>query len=211
MPQGDGSVLLELPMENNNNNTNTAFQPTITGDQSSVMGEDGPLPFALALGQNNNNAAVIPDTLNPRNYGLELKAVGNENREDISFTTSFTNDNGDDGPLLFALALGQNNQNAAVIPDTLNPRNIALELKFPGENENIDVENLSVNNDRDGPLLFVLLPDNQTDNNDSTAPGACNSETPKADTLELTNIILESDATNDVPLGSETTTNAYQR
>ncbi|TGO43282.1 hypothetical protein BHYA_0002g00870 [Botrytis hyacinthi] len=128
-----GSVLLELPMENNNNNTNTntTVQPTITGDQSSVIGEDGPLLFALTLGQNNNNGT------------------------------------------------GPRQNNVQQCPDTLHPTNIALELEFAGENEDNDVENLPVNNDRDGPLLFVLLPDSQTDNNDSTAPGACNSEKPK--------------------------------
>ncbi|TGO25633.1 hypothetical protein BPAE_0076g00360 [Botrytis paeoniae] len=84
----DGPVLLELLMENNNKNTKVAANPTLTGDQSSVIGEDGPLLFALTLGQNNNNPAAnhditnaIPDTLDPRNFGLKLKVVGNEDNK----------------------------------------------------------------------------------------------------------------------------------
>ncbi|KAF5876217.1 putative phytanoyl- dioxygenase family protein [Botrytis fragariae] len=183
----DGSVLLELPMENNNNNTNTAAQPTM------------PPPI---------NPSQVP------NFGLELKAVGIEDGEDISMTTSSTNDNGDDGPLLSGRSLNNQNNNNRTDPrqnsvqqrpDTLHPTNIALELEFPGENELLIWTIYP-----DGPLLFVLSPDNQTVNDDSTAPGACNSEKPKADALDLTDIVLELDATNDVPLGSETTTNVCE-
>ncbi|KAF7940191.1 uncharacterized protein EAE98_000318 [Botrytis deweyae] len=74
-------------MGNNNNDTNTTTQPTLTGDQSSVIGQDRPLLFALNLDQNNNNSAAnyaitstISDALNPRNFGLELKVVGNEDK-----------------------------------------------------------------------------------------------------------------------------------
>ncbi|TGO59768.1 hypothetical protein BCON_0041g00330 [Botryotinia convoluta] len=112
-----GPLLLELPMGTNNNDTNTATQPTLTVDQSSVIGEDRPLLFAFKLGQNNNNSAadyvitnVIYDTLDLRNFGLELKAVGNEDEKDISITTSSANDDENDGSLSEAKKHSPNNE-----------------------------------------------------------------------------------------------------
>ncbi|TEY66816.1 hypothetical protein BOTCAL_0131g00270 [Botryotinia calthae] len=178
--------LLELLMGNNDNNTKTAAQTTLTGGKSSIIGEDELLLFALTLGQNNNNSAAnytitnaIPNTLDPKDFALELKAIGNEDDKDISVTASFNNNNG----------TGPRQKNVQPCLGTLHPTT-ALELKFPGKDDNDDMDDLSFRNDRDAPLTFVLLLDRKTANNTSNAPDACNSETPKANTSDLKNITL---------------------
>ncbi|KAJ8066189.1 hypothetical protein OCU04_005275 [Sclerotinia nivalis] len=127
----------------------TDNEAAINNDPSSINDEDGPLLFALMLGQNNKSAAAdkaIPDTLDTGNFALELASAETNDEEAIGNDLLSIND--EDGPLLFALMLtNQNNNNkcrdepgvkAGSIPDTLNPTNIALELKCPAQDDNVN-------------------------------------------------------------------------
>ncbi|KAF7863801.1 hypothetical protein EAF04_006766 [Stromatinia cepivora] len=176
--------------------------------------DDGSLTLALLMGDNDNNAAAqaaatdaIADTLDPQNYDSDLEPAGTDDETAIDNGASSIND--EDGPLLFALMLTNHNNNkkhardpgatVGPIPDTLNPTNIALELKCPPQDDDGNIDNLSIDGE-DGPLLFALLLNNQNNNNNpnynynnnnnnKNNPGATASSVP--DTLNPTNMALE--------------------
>ncbi|KAF5871943.1 putative phytanoyl- dioxygenase family protein [Botrytis fragariae] len=186
---GDGPLLLALLMGNNNNNANAAAQPApenavsdtlnpnhfaleltsaengeeeIDNNPSSIDGEDGPLLFGLLLNNQNNNNGTDPrlnnarpsDTLDPRDFALELKTVEGQSAD------------GEDGPLLLSLTTVKTPTKAfSAVPDTLDPRSVALELKSAVANDNVNINESSVEVGGDGPLLFALLLNNQNNNN----------------------------------------------
>ncbi|KAB8304354.1 hypothetical protein EYC80_003764 [Monilinia laxa] len=196
-------------------------------DRSSIG--DGPLLLTLLMGNNNNNSAAqaqlqdILDTLNPRNFSLELKPTQSDVSEEFDNDLSVVNNDGDDGPLLFSLLLTNQNNNYlatvgttvdddGVIPDTLDPRHIALEQissQSPLEKANDfssskiyaknDIPSSSTNSE-DGPLLFALLLNNQNNNNNPNASIA-NLSSPE-DTLDPKNIALELKAPEDDDLNN---------
>ncbi|KAJ8060005.1 hypothetical protein OCU04_011617 [Sclerotinia nivalis] len=218
-PATNNAISNSIPDTLDPRNFGLELNPTRSNDEEAMHNhplsnsdDDGPLLFSLILINQNKNAAAadvtpVSDTLDRKEFALELKAVGNED-EGISIASSSANDNSDDGPLLFGLLLNNQNNNNGTDPsqnnaqpcsDTLDPTNIALELKSLVEDDNMNIDNLSVNDDRDGSLLFALLLNNQNNNNNPNAPGACNNDNPKADTLDPTNIALESEP----PVGTD--------
>ncbi|THV44969.1 hypothetical protein BGAL_0549g00020 [Botrytis galanthina] len=176
---------------------------------SSTDGEDGPLLFGLLLNNQNNNNGKDPalnnvnngnSTLSPSGVALELKPDQN----DIEGTAEngSSSIDGEDGPLLFALLLNnRNNNNCApnidpnaqakrAISDTLDPRSVALELKFPVSND-VDINDISVDTSgEDGPIAFALLLGNQN-NNAAANPQIQNNGTPIADSLDPRSVTLE--------------------
>ncbi|TGO36571.1 hypothetical protein BHYA_0121g00320 [Botrytis hyacinthi] len=211
------------PALNNVNNGNSTLSPsdvalelkpiqneiegTADNRPSSIDGEDGPLLFALLLNnQNNNNSAPnvapvgkenreISDTLDPRSVALELKSpVGN----DADANDTPVEASGEDGPLIFALMLGnQNNNNAPnpntqnngnVIVDSLDSRQFVLELDGPEDSSSSDTDRLI--SEGDGPLLLTMLLANQNQNNGNKAVAAAMNQ-PIADTLDPSDTITE--------------------
>ncbi|KAF7902889.1 hypothetical protein EAF00_002791 [Botryotinia globosa] len=194
-------VALELkPIQNE-------IEGTADNGSSSIAGEDGPLLFALMLtNHNNNNSApnhapntqaksVISDTLDPRCVTLELRTPVGENADtnNASVETS-----GEDGPLKFALMLGNQNNNAAakpirinsegVIVDSLDTRQVALEFDAPQDGSTNDADQLI--SEGDGPLLLTMLLANQNQNNGNKAVEAA-MKRPIADTLDPSDSITE--------------------
>ncbi|KAI9648096.1 hypothetical protein NHQ30_002725 [Ciborinia camelliae] len=169
---------------------------------SSDNGEDGPIVLGLLAGQRNqpvpvHRPDVIPDTLDPRTVALEFKPSQNDAGEvldDVKYS-----ENGEDGPIILALMAGQQNTNIprfldyTVIVDTLDPRNVAFELKHSQDNfEEAPVNSTSSANAEDGPLLFAMLLGNQNNNNGSNGSSNANAtDVPIADTLHPRNIALE--------------------
>ncbi|QSZ37434.1 hypothetical protein DSL72_008530 [Monilinia vaccinii-corymbosi] len=178
---------------------------TVSMSTRSIDGSDigdGPLLLTLIMGNNNNNAAAqaLPDTLNPNNFALELTQTESDDEKVINGTPAGY----DDEPLLFALMLGQNDNNTAAIanspenggfPDTLDPRGIGLEVK-PVEIDMSKAIEPSVNG-HDGPLLSMILLTNQNQNNQ--AAGDCqplDTLNPKHLALELSPPANHSEETN---------------
>ncbi|KAF7939028.1 uncharacterized protein EAE98_001364 [Botrytis deweyae] len=171
-------------------------------------GVDGPLLLTLLMGNNNNNATAqaasgnpVSDTLNPDYYALELSSTVNDDEGDIDNDLSTVD--GQDGPLLFALMLNnQNNNNVHPnqnpnqkenneISDTLDPRSVALELKFPVSND-ADINDISVETSgEDGPLLFALLLNNQNNNNNPNQIPDPKENSAISDTLDPRGVALE--------------------
>ncbi|TGO59963.1 hypothetical protein BOTNAR_0153g00170 [Botryotinia narcissicola] len=196
--------------------TGNGVEKAIDNDPSSIAGEDGPLLFALTLNNyNNNNCApnrdpnaqaksAISDTLDPRCVTLEFKTpVGtNADTNDVSIEIG-----GEDGPLLFALLLNNqnNNNNPNQIPnmketnafsDTLDPRCVTLDLQTP-VGTNADANDVTVEDSgEDGPLIFALMLGNQNNNN-APNPNTQNNGTPIADSLDSRQFTLELDAPKD--------------
>lgn len=147
---------------------------------------------------------AVSDSLDPRSVALELKSpVGNNaDTNNVSIETS-----GEDGPLLFALLLPNqnNNRNPERVPvrkenseisDSLDPRSVALELKFPVSNE-VDINDISIETSGEhGPVAFALLLGNQN-NNAAANPQIQNNGTPIADSLDSRQFTLELDAPQD--------------
>ncbi|KAF7888093.1 uncharacterized protein EAF02_002634 [Botrytis sinoallii] len=173
-------------------------------------GVDGPLLLMLLMGNNNNNASAraqaasgnpVSDTLSPDYYALELSSTVNDDEGDIDNDSSTID--GEDGPLLFALLLNnQNNNNVHPnqnpnlkenneISDTLDPRSVALELKFPVNND-ADINDVSVETSgEDGPLLFALLLNNQNNNNNPNQNPDPKENNAISDTLNPRGVALE--------------------
>lgn len=163
--------------------------------EPSARDEDRPLLSALMLGSNNNDASAtsqisaIPDTLNPRYFALEHKSERDSIQEHINSAPTSVLEMSEDGPLLLGLLLtNQNNNNPGnpPVPETLDPRNIALELS-PSESDSRKIDGSSVGS-HDGPLLLTLLLNNQNQNNDAPAGNAI------PDTLHPSNYTLELNA-----------------
>ncbi|TGO83900.1 hypothetical protein BPOR_0577g00020 [Botrytis porri] len=187
-------------------------EPTIQSDEKEANGVsqpfkneegvDGPLLLALLMGNNNANewAAAQPapdavsDTLNPDYYALELASAGNGNEEGLDNDPTSTD--GEDGPLLFVLLLNNQNNNNVRDPrlnnvrpsDTLDPRDVALELKpTPSEIEDTADSRSSTIDGEDGQLLLTLLLTNQNQNQLTKGPDSSIFDTldPRSFTLEL--------------------------
>ncbi|KAF7943739.1 uncharacterized protein EAE97_005809 [Botrytis byssoidea] len=171
-----------------------------------IGGEDGPLLFALLLNNqnNNNNPNQIPnmketnafsDTLDPRCVTLELQTPVGTNADANDVTVE---DSGEDGPLIFALMLGnQNNNNApnpntqnngTPIADSLDSRQFTLELDAPKDSSANDSDQLI--SEGDGPLLLTMLLANQNQNNGNKAVEAAMKQ-PIADTLDPSDTITK--------------------
>ncbi|KAM0152870.1 hypothetical protein ACHAPG_007394 [Botrytis cinerea] len=160
-------------------------------------GVDGPHLLTLLMGNNNNNAWAraqpapndIPDTLNSDYCALELSSTGNNDEEGIDNDPSPID--GEDGPLLLALGPKKTPTKAfSAVPDTLHPRNVTLELKPALVDNEVDVDESSVEIGSDGPLLFALLLNNQNNNNNPNHP-ANNANDPVSDTLDPKSVTLE--------------------
>ncbi|CAD6442064.1 1c08cbc8-c040-42e5-b710-4f606c38871c [Sclerotinia trifoliorum] len=171
----------------------SVFMANTSPERSSA---DGPLLPALMLGQNNKSAATdkaIPDTLDTGNFSLGPASAESDADEAIGIDSSSLR--GEDGPLLFALLLNNqnNNNNKNIIgdpvSDTLDPRNISLELKPPREDDIEKIDNQSVDGE-DGPLLFALMLTNHN-NNHKHAKNSGEKGDPVSDTLNPTSIALE--------------------
>ncbi|KAF2663393.1 PhyH-domain-containing protein [Microthyrium microscopicum] len=103
--------------------------------------------------------------------------------------TTYEKSDGDLGPLMALLLANQNNNNS----DILAADSIALELKTAvPEPQTVAIEddqraeNLDMESDDDGPLLFALLLNNQNNNNNPNAnPSANNSDILATQTVAL--------------------------
>ncbi|TGO07138.1 hypothetical protein BTUL_0320g00060 [Botrytis tulipae] len=179
-------------------------------------GDDGPLFLALLMGNYNNNANAaaqpapeknsVSDTLDPGYYALEPTTAGNGVEKAIE--NDPTSVAGEDGPLLFALLLNnQNNNNSApnqdpnaqaksAISDTLDPRCVTLELKTP-VGTNADINDISVDTSgEDGPVALALYLGNQN-NNAAANPQIQNDGNPIVDSLDPRQFTLELDTPKD--------------
>ncbi|KAM3156509.1 hypothetical protein ABEW05_002935 [Botrytis cinerea] len=160
-------------------------------------GVDGPLLLALLMGNVNNNerakaqsaSDAISDTLNSDYCALELSSTGNNDEEGIDNDPSPID--GEDGPLLLALGPKKTPTKAfSAVPDTLHPKSVTLELKPALVDNEVDVDQSSVEVGSDGPLLFALLLNNQNNNNNKNHP-ANNADDPASDTLDPRSVTLE--------------------
>ncbi|APA09587.1 hypothetical protein SS1G_06266 [Sclerotinia sclerotiorum 1980 UF-70] len=179
--QNDKSAAADKAITDTSDTGNFALEPASAGsdveeakdiDSSSLHGEDGPLLFALLLNNqnNNNNKNIIgetgdpvSDTLNPTHIALELKPPMEGDTKEIDNQSV----NGEDGPLLFALMLTNQNNNQKhlkgsgekghPVSDTLSPTSIALELKYP---DNMKGHSVSLNgNHRSEDAITEAIPD----------------------------------------------------
>ncbi|KAM0312690.1 hypothetical protein ACHAO8_006096 [Botrytis cinerea] len=193
---------------------NGTSQPFTNG-----KGVDEPLLLALLMGNVNNNerakaqsaSDAISDTLNPDYCALELSSTGNNDEEGIDNDPSPID--GEDGPLLFALLLNnQNNNNNKNHPanndgndpvsDTLEPRSVTLELKPALVDNEVDVDEPSAEIGSDGPLLFALMLTNHNNNNvvpNKPPNNNNNGNNPASDTLDPRGFTLELKPPVDTP------------
>ncbi|KAK6613488.1 phytanoyl- dioxygenase family protein [Botrytis cinerea] len=152
-------------------------------------GVDGPLLLTLLMGNNNNNAWAraqtapndISDTLNPDYCALELSSTGNDDEERIDNDPSLSTARMDHFSWHWVPRRPLQKHSAL---------NVTLELKPALVDNEVDVDESSVEIGSDGPLLFALLLNNQNNNNNPNHP-ANNANDPVSDTLDPKSVTLE--------------------